>query len=386
MKQEDIRNKAREELSALSIIGIKNVGALREAQAKRKPDITAVDSTTVKVDIRSNYYKADNDVSDILAKHQTVTEQVVYARLYRLSYGFRKNTCSVGQGALAKACNIRSANKTIGKAINGLIEKGHIAIIQKHGNNKAGTKYRVYLPCEIHQLESSTVVKTTVVENAVVNSTVVENAFLAPVNSTVVENTPVAQTRSESESESTVVNSTVVENTPIKDLTYLKDSLSPDPVKLFYNSIGQKRISKTKRERGNKVVQELENDGFSPEDIAYAAQWTPKNAKEEVYDMEILKHTIGEAISARAVERKTTDAAREKADRIKAAEEERRRLEGEIQEMRSRMTEDELVELREKALEEIRNTDGIKEQFITEMLITAKENEILLRGKPTNSL
>ena len=49
------------------------------------------------------------------------------------------------------------------------------------------------------------------------------------------------------------------------------------------------------------------------------------------------------------------------------------------------MAEDELGELREKALEELRNTDGIKEQFITEMLITAKENEVLLRGKPTNS-
>jgi len=35
------------------------------------------------------------------------------------------------------------------------------------------------------------------------------------------------------------------------------------------------------------------------------------------------------------------------------------------------------VELREKALEEIRKTKGIREEFITEILIEAKENEIL---------
>jgi hypothetical protein len=45
------------------------------------------------------------------------------------------------------------------------------------------------------------------------------------------------------------------------------------------------------------------------------------------------------------------------------------------------MTEDELDELREKALEEIRNTDGMKEQFINEPLIMAKENEILRQEK-----
>jgi hypothetical protein len=34
-------------------------------------------------------------------------------------------------------------------------------------------------------------------------------------------------------------------------------------------------------------------------------------------------------------------------------------------------------ELRERALEEIRKTKGIKEEFITELFIEAKENEIL---------
>ncbi len=166
--------------------------------------------------------------------------------------------------------------------------------------------------------------------------------------------------------------------TPFKEDS-LKDSLSPDPVDLFYTGIGQTKISKSKREKGNKVVQELKADGFSLENIAYAAEWTPKNAKEKVYDMEILKHTIGEAISASTAEQQAAHKEREEAARVSAAEEERRRLEGKIEEIRSRMTENELVELREMALKEVRNTDGVKEQFIVEPLITAKENEILQR-------
>ncbi len=160
----------------------------------------------------------------------------------------------------------------------------------------------------------------------------------------------------------------------------LKDSLSPDPVKVFYTGIGQARISKAKREKGIKVIQELEADGFSLEDIAYAAEWTPKNAKEEVYDMEILKHTIGGAISAKSAEQEAAHKEREQSARVIAVEEEEQRLESEILKIRERISKAELDELRKRALEEIRNTDGVKEQFISEPLITAKENEILRRN------
>jgi len=104
---------------------------------------------------------------------------------------------------------------------------------------------------------------------------------------------------------------------------------------------------------------------------------TLKNAKEKPYDFSLLKDTIGQAISARHIEQQTTHKAREKAARTNIAEAERRRLEDEIQKIRKGMSEKGLVELREKALKKIRNTDGIKEQFINEPLIIAKENEIL---------
>ncbi len=173
-------------------------------------------------------------------------------------------------------------------------------------------------------------------------------------------------------------------HTPFKE-DGLKDSLSPDPVKLFYTGLGQQRISKVKREKGNSVLKELQKEGFSPEDIQFAIEWTlkPENTKEKIHDFSIISHTIGQALSAREAEQQAADATQKEAARVEAAEEERRRLEGEIQEMRSRIAEDELVELRKKALEELRNTDGIKKQFMNEPLITAKENEILQREKST---
>ncbi len=191
--------------------------------------------------------------------------------------------------------------------------------------------------------------------------------------------TPLLEERINKQSGKWVQNGTTQNDTPLKEDS-LKDSLSPDPVEAFYTGIGQTKISKAKREKGIKVVQELKADGFSLDDIAYAAGWTPENAKEEVYDISVLKHTIGQAISARRKEQKATYKVQKESARVRAAEEEERLLETEILKIRKGISKAELDELRERALEEIRNTDGVKEQFISEPLITAKENEILRRS------
>jgi len=374
LKQEELQLRAREELSLLETIGI-DPGMLRKQKAEYPPRSTVVENTVVDsttVDIRNNYFKCDNDVSDLLAPTQTLAEQAVYRRLYRLAYGFRKNSCRVGMGSLARACNIGSSNKTVKKAVEGLIAKNHISVIQEAGNDKAGTLYRVFLPCEIPGMESSTVVKTTTVENTTVNSTTVENTTPTVVNSTIVENTTVPQSRAMTGLKPTVVNSTTVENTTIKE-RHIKDTLSPDPVTIFYTNIGQKRISKTKRERGNKVVQDLLAEGFTVEDIVYAAQWTSRNTTEQVYDMEILKHTIGQALSARMVADKAQKAKAE-ADAGREAGEARR---AKYEEVKKGMSDKERLELRARAEADIRNSGKYKEEFITEMLIETRENELL---------
>jgi len=431
MKQEELQRKARRELSALNIIGIPDVSAVRKAkekleaqetqgQPRRLPraeetpvestvvlstvvDSTTVESTTVesttesdipegKVDIRSNYHKFDNDISDVLARHQTPTEQVIYHRLYRLSYGYKRNTCRVGMGALAKACNIGSSSKTVKRAIEGLLAKGHIAVVEDHQNNKKGAIYRVFLPREIPGIESRTVVKSTTVESTTadpttvksttVESTVVENTTATVVDSTVVENTTVGSKPTDQGSGATVVDSTVVDFTTNKDIFKdIKNTLSPRAIITgFYKRTGHARITKHKRERAEKNFKELLKDGFSPEDIEFAVEWTLENAKEELYDFSIIKHTIGQAMAAKEEdeERKARKREEERMAAERQAEEHRREEEkARIGIYKGGLSPEQRAELRNRAAAEIRNSGQFKEEFITDYLIEAKENELI---------
>jgi len=408
--QEDLQGKVRKELSALELIGIPGISTLRkkplqeldesekqptESIQTNIPDTKSI-TTEERVDIKSNYHKFDNDVSDILASYQTPIEQVIYHRLYRLSYGYSKNTCQVGMGALAKACNISSSEKTVRKAIEGLIEKGHIAIVDEHNNSKLGTKYRIFLPREINGIERRTVVKntvvdsstvknttalSTVVENATVNNTTVLNTTPTTVNSTVVKNTTVPSILMNKQSEPTVVKNTVVDFTGNIHLNNLKDTLSLHKiVTLFYKGIDQEKISKQKRERAKNNIKELLSEGFTEEDIIFAVKWTLENSKEKPYDFSLIKDTIGQAMAAKK-EIETKEAKRIENERLKAQKEEDEKRTVEIQEKikehKENLNKDQKSELREKALEEIRKTKGIKEEFITELFIEAKENEII---------
>jgi len=41
------------------------------------------------------------------------------------------------------------------------------------------------------------------------------------------------------------------------------------------------------------------SEGYSLEDIQFAAGWTIKNTEKKLYDFSILEHTIGQALSKR---------------------------------------------------------------------------------------
>ncbi len=466
MKQEELQRKARRELSALNIVGIPDVSAVRKAKEKLesqktakeshpsedKPTVvesttvnpttvknTTVESTTVKnttvdyppeskIDIRNNYHKFDNDVSDILAKDQTPIEQAIYHRLYRLSYGYNKNTCQVGMGALARACNIGSSSKTVKKAIQGLIDKEHIMVLEDHQHNVKGTKYRIFLPCEVPNIESSTVVESTIVNNTVVDATVVNNTIVdanptitsddaTVVNNTVVGNTTVDPTVVESTVvynsdtvvnnttvknttvpvdplltgiDATVVNSTVVNLAPFKDKErQFKNTLSPGIYNIliniigdFYKKVGQSKITREKRERAEINIQELLAESFSPEDIQFAVEWTLENAKEKPYDFSMIKHTIGQAMAEKEkVEAvKARKAKRAKEAKQKKAEEEKQKAQEElIKNHKEGLSKRERTKLRKMAEAEIRDSGQFKAEFITEHLIEAKENEILAK-------
>ena len=161
----------------------------------------------------------------------------------------------------------------------------------------------------------------------------------------------------------------------------LKDTLSPrDIISGFYKGIGQEKISKTKRERADKSFKELRNDGFSLEDIQFAVEWTLKNSKEEPYDFSMITHTIGQAMAVKK-KAESEEAKRVEAEKVAAQareEEELREKEAaKIEAHKEGLSAEERAKLRESAEAEIRDSGQFKEDFITDFLIEAKENEIV---------
>lgn len=135
--------------------------------------ITQVNFTQVEithVNIAANYYRMDNEVSDRLTLLQAPSEQVVYQRLYRLSYGFHRNVCQVSIRTLRDQTNLKS-DKTVKTALRGLIAKKHIARIGgPNYSPTGGNTYRVYLPHEILPGPSKTKIEITQVETTQVET------------------------------------------------------------------------------------------------------------------------------------------------------------------------------------------------------------------------
>jgi DNA-binding Lrp family transcriptional regulator len=74
-------------------------------------------------------------------------EQLVYLRLYRLTAGFRRDTCKVGYPALARACSISRAAAI--RAVEKLERRGlveRIGAVSRGANAERGNRYRVRLP------------------------------------------------------------------------------------------------------------------------------------------------------------------------------------------------------------------------------------------------
>ena len=116
-------------------------------------------------------------------------------------------------------------------------------------------------------------------------------------------------------------------------------------------------------------------EGFNLEDIQFAIKWTLENAKEKPYDFSIINHTIGQAMAekGKAEKKEIEKLERERISAQKQAEEEQQeKLSEKIREYKNNLDDNQRKQLREEALKAIRNTKGIREEFITEILIEAK--------------
>ncbi len=366
-----------------------------------------------------NFTKYPNEIHSVIKdKLEEMSEGVLYVYLWRHSWGFGRNYCRVSHKTVVKGTLIRSRS-TVQKAMNALIDKRFVVkALTEEGDrdvDQTGALYRVLTPSEVTAgrteegvslddipaegvpmvsiPKNGTLVNSdkqgddeVIPTNGAPNERYTDNRYTnnkhtgIPIIGMPMNGTPEVKAHDNKPYPMHTDERHTDNHAPFKEDS-LKDSLSPDPVMLFYTGIGQQRISKQKRERGNSVLQELQKEGFSPENIQFAVDWTlkPGNTKEPVHDFSIISHTIGQALAARDADEEAAGNARKEEARVRAAEEEQRRLEGEIKDLRSKLNEDELMELRKRAEGEIRDSGKYKEQFINEPLIVAKENEILRR-------
>ena len=225
-----------------------------------------------------------------------------------------------------------------------MVTKKWVSILEI--DHRLGTKYRIRLPFELG-FESNTNVNG-VLKNSILKSSIPKSSILK-------------------------------NNTQNREINIIDHSLS-DMVNLFYTKLGQNKVSKREREAANAEIKKLLEEGFTLEDVKYTINWTFKNWKETPYSIGCLSKSIGQAMAAKK-KIEVKEIKKTENEKMKVQQEEAEKKMAEIQEKinehKESLNENQRSELRNKALEEIRKTKGIKEEFITKVFIEAKENEII---------
>ena len=355
------------------------------------------------ITISSAFYKVPNIVDDHIVAGLSMTEEVIYRHMIRLSWGWNKNWCRVGTNYFLQKSSLKS-RKSVKDAISRLLGRKLImyhVVEDRIDRNQDGTVYIVPLPRKIGILQPSTlqgsipdkgmenggsgqgILGNSTLLHSVLPNGVLDSSTPGVLSDSILQNSIPEQKPHDSPIQGSILRNSILPDSLITNniTDSLKDTLSPrDIISGFYKGIGQEKISKTKRERAEKSFKELQRDGFSLEDIQFAVEWILKNSKEEPYDFSIITHTIGQAMAAKEkVEREKTERLeRERIALEEEAEKERQDREREkIEAYKETLSADEREKLRERALEEIRKIDGVKEEFIGDILIEVKENEIL---------
>ncbi len=295
----------------------------------------------------------DLPVETVLIPTLRTNEQSVYRHLYYLAYNTipRCNWCQVKIPDIANACNMSVG--TARTSLKNLRESNCIKIIAEATRHEAPV-YRVCLPCEMPQFKEAKFYDEEGNEIEVASGVIFLRNQVRPtefrglnfrglksrgLNSRPLIFEGLDQLRgtiskglssnfrglnfvglAEDTSNNNGLDDSENGEIPLNGLNGLgKNALSPDLIELFYTGIGQQKISKTKRERGIPVLQELQEGNFSEEDIQFAIEWTlkPGNTKEKVHDFSIISHTIGQALAAREATQQAADAVQKEAARVK---------------------------------------------------------------------
>lgn len=142
----------------------------------KKPlsETTVIQQTTVVPQIQvptiSGYLQIPNSIVDGLLPQLPIHEQIVYLRLFRLSYGFRSSSCKIGFDRLSTSCNL--SKSAVIRAVEKLEARGIIKRLEADfgcsTKTERGNIYEVRVPegtiiPGVSEAHSTTVVRETTV-------------------------------------------------------------------------------------------------------------------------------------------------------------------------------------------------------------------------------
>src|SRR2546429_4224868 len=113
-----------------------------DAQVQRYKDPTSQDFRPKDHLDKSLFFSFFNEMVDDLLPTLDSNEQVLYIRLFRLSYGFNRNYCTVSQSLLIERTGF--SRNTVRTSLQSLAQKGWVRVAD--AGNRVSTMYLVVLP------------------------------------------------------------------------------------------------------------------------------------------------------------------------------------------------------------------------------------------------
>jgi hypothetical protein len=382
--------------------------------------VAPLDPTAVDLEIQDHFDKTlffsfYNEVADELLPTLDPAAQILYSRLFRLSYGFNRNYCTVSHPLLIERTGL--SRNTVRTTLQSLMENGWIKIIG--AGNRISTSYRVILPREKGKYAAlrgaeSDPQKLTLGENrgaafegqkmtlknrgsefAPVESQTSDLQNLTPrdeeINNSHYDNQlEYRGPKFEGQNLPPLLRSLTNRSLTLserefegRNLTLRSQILSArELVDKFYSLLGQ-RATKAKRVKSAQECLGLLQEGFTVEEMDYAISWLVTHHP-TTGSFSRLAHFIDQALKERQAAlparelsyQQTLNGEREQADRQRREEEAQQQRR--IEEAKASLSSERLTELREEAQQLVKQ-ENPNIRFGEDILIQLKIDELISR-------
>ncbi len=350
---------------------------------------------------KSLFFSFYNEVTDDLLPLLDAAEQVLYSRLFRLSYGFNRNYCAVSQPVLGEKTGL--SRNTVRTSLQSLIQKNWIHVVE--AGNHISTTYRVFLPREkkegseidpqnqnprnrpskYDRQDLSVKFRSSKTDNQEGQKTAVQNLLGKPEELEFTSSKRYLQSPQPYSDPQKMTPLTITNNSftlSPRELDHQSNYqgshssfLSTSAHKLvdqFYALLNQ-QPSTAKREKSVSECMALLRDGFSVEQVDYAVRWLVAQYP-TTGSFSRVAHFIDQALKAKEEEQQEAEIEGRKKAEVEQLQLEEKRLEEEgkrIDEVKASLSAEELDALSQEASQLIEQEHGLV-RFGRETLIQLK--------------